>query len=107
VSSSAPVNNLVCYYPKKGKEKELLALIEKHWPTLKAIGLATDLPAKIWKATDVNTGEKYFVEFFQWKNSEGADIAHQTPEVLAIWEPMVTVLNMDKFKIAEIEEIEE
>ncbi len=104
---STAVNNLVSYYPKKGKGKELLTLIQKHWPTLKRIGLATDLEAKIWKATDVNSGEEYFVEFFQWVNSECPDIAHQTPEVLAIWEPMVTVLDMEKFKIAEIDLLEE
>src|SRR4051812_39450087 len=105
MSKSGPINNLVSYFPKKGMEKELLALIEKHWPTLEALGLATNEKARIWRATDVVSGDDYFVEFFQWANAEGPNIAHHTPEVLAIWEPMVTVMDKDRFRIAEIEEI--
>jgi hypothetical protein len=89
---SAPVTNLVSYYPKKGKEKELLALVQKHFPVLKKAGLVGDLPVKIWKATDIRKGGVCFVELFQWKDETSSDVAHQTPEVMAIWEPMGEVL---------------
>jgi hypothetical protein len=87
-----PVTMLVSYFPKKGKEKQLLALLEKHWPTLNKMGLATSTPARLWRATDKRTRCEFFVEMFEWKNNAASEIAHQTPEVMAIWGPMESIL---------------
>ena len=92
MAKSAPVTMLVTYRPKKGNEKELLALVEKHWPALNKIGLVTPERAKIWKSTDIRSGEVAFVELFQWKDEKASATAHQTPEVMAIWEPMGLLL---------------
>jgi hypothetical protein len=89
---SKPVTMLVTYRPKKGKEKELLALVKKHWRILDRVGLVTKEPAKIWKATDKRGGGVSFVEMFQWKDGEASGVAHQTPAVMAMWEPMGRVL---------------
>jgi hypothetical protein len=99
-----PVTNLVSYYPKSGKEEELLALVKKHYPALTSIGLATDVPAKLWRAYDIRANAHYIVEIFQWKDEKSSDVAHQTPEVMAIWEPMGPIL--EKLQITEIDPVE-
>ena len=87
-----PVTNLVTYVPKQGKEAELLDLIRKHEPALRAAGLVTTEPFRLWKALDIRKQRTSFVEYFQWKDGKVSDLAHQTPEVMAIWEPMGPLL---------------
>ena len=77
MAKSDPVATLVTYRPKKGKEKELQALVEKHWPTLDRVGLVTRSPALLWRATDKRSGEVYFVELFSWKD----DVSSNAVEV--------------------------
>lgn len=90
---SEPVTTLVTYRPKPGKFDELQALVRKHAPALKSTGLITAQPVQVWEASDKETGEQYFVELFQWKDEAASSIAHQTPEVMAVWEPMGNVLD--------------
>jgi hypothetical protein len=97
----APVTNIVTYVPKQGKEAELLALVKKHEPALRKVGLVTDEPFKVWKAFDVRKGRVSFIEYFQWKDGSASDTAHQTPEVMAVWEPMGPVL--EELTICEVE----
>ncbi len=94
---SRPVPTLVAYRPKPGHEKQLLALVEKHWPMLDKLGLVTKEPAKIWRAFDkprlrpgpaVEPEQEYFLELMVWKDENSSNVAHQTPEVMAMWEPM-------------------
>lgn len=98
-----PVTMLVTYRPKKGKERELLALVEKHWPALNKVGLVTPERARIWRSTDIRSGEVAFVELFQWKDEQASTVAHQTPEVMAIWEPMGPIL--EELKLTQAESI--
>jgi hypothetical protein len=98
---SGPVTMLVSYYPKPGKEIELRKLVEKHWPALDRLGLVTDMKPRIWQATDIRSSQRYFVELFQWKDGSSSDVAHQSPEVMAIWEPMGPVL--EKLQLTELE----
>lgn len=97
----APVSNIVTYVPKPGKEAELLALVKKHEPALRQVGLVTDEPFRVWKAVDVRKERVAFVEYFQWKDGNASDVAHQTPEVMAVWEPMGPVL--EELTIYEVE----
>ena len=99
---SKPVPTLVIYRPKQGKEREMQALVEKHWPTLNRLGLVTRDPVKIWRATGKD-GRPYFVEIFSWKEQGSSDIAHQTPDVMAMWEPMGAIL--EDLQIATIEPV--
>jgi hypothetical protein len=97
----APVTNIVIYVPKKGKEAELQALVKRHEVALRKVGLVTDEPFKVWKAFDIRKGREQFIEYFVWKNGGASDIAHQTPEVMAVWEPMGPVL--EDMTICEVE----
>ena len=96
-----PVANIVTYVPKPGKEAELLALVKKHEPALRKVGLVTGEPFKVWKALDIRKGRVSFMEYFQWKDGHASDAAHQTPEVMAVWEPMGPVL--EELTICEVE----
>lgn len=90
--TETPVLTHVIYRPKKGREADLQTLVEKHWPTIHALGLATDDPATVYRATDHKTGAVCFIEIFSWKDENASGIAHQTPEVMSVWEPMDAVL---------------
>ncbi len=98
-----PVINLVTYVPKEGKEAELLELVKKHEKALRAVDLVTAEPFRVWKAFDIRKGRTSFVEYFQWKNGTAPELAHQTPEVMAVWEPMGPVL--EDLTICEIEAV--
>ena len=89
--SGAPVNRLVIYRPKQGSFDALKAILVRHGPTLRGTGLITDEPVRLWVASDLRRHgepERYFVESFQWRDGQASDIAHQTPEVMAVWETM-------------------
>lgn len=88
----APVHNIVTYVPKPGKEAELLALVKKHEPALRSVGLVTSEPFRVWKAFDIRKKRVQFVEHFVWKDGHASNTAHQTPEVMAVWEPMGPIL---------------
>lgn len=97
------VANIVTYVPKPGAEAELLALVRKHEPALRASGLVTDEPFRVWRAFDVRKERTSYIEYFQWKNGGAADLAHQTPEVMSVWEPMGPIL--EELTICEVEAI--
>jgi hypothetical protein len=97
----APVTNIVTYVPKKGKEAELLELVKKHEPALRKVGLVTSEPFRLWKAYDIRKQREQFIEYFVWKDGAASDIAHQTPEIMAVWEPMGPVL--EELTICEVE----
>jgi len=97
----APVTNIVTYVPKQGKEAELLALVRRHEPALRKVGLVTDEPFRLWKAYDIRKNREQFMEQFVWKDGRSSDVAHQTPEVMAVWEPMEPVL--EELTICEVE----
>jgi len=92
MAKGKPVMVHVTYMPKKGKEKELLELVKKHWPVLHKAGLATSEPAKIWEATDIRSGRVYYIEIMSWVDDQASNMAHQLPEVMAVWEPMGNIM---------------
>ena len=102
-SKSNPITMLVTYRPKQGKEEELLALVRRHWPALQEVGLVTQDPARIWRATDKRSGEVSIVEMFQWKDADASGIAHRTPKVMAIWDPMGPIL--EELKLASLDPV--
>ena len=97
----APVANLVTYVPKPGKEAELLALVKKHEPALRQVGLVTNDPFRLWRAYDIRKKRVQFIEQFVWKDGKSSDVAHQTPEIMAVWEPMGPIL--EELTICEVE----
>lgn len=87
MTTNSGVEVLCIYRVKPGQEPAFLRLLARHWPTLRGSGLATDTPATVQKARD-RAGHTVFVELFAWKNPEAPSLAHQSPEVMAVWEPM-------------------
>jgi len=86
------VRTHVTYRPKKGKEDELLALVRKHGPALESTGLITGGAPTVYRARNIRTGDVSFVEIFSWRDEKASGLAHQTPEVMAVWEPMTPLL---------------
>src|SRR5262249_27418206 len=87
-----PVHTMVTYLAKPDKEAELLELVRKHEPALRKVGLAGPEPFRLWKAYDIRKGRHSIVELMAWKDGNASETAHQTPEVMAVWEPMGPVL---------------
>lgn len=71
---------IACYRPKKGKEKELLALTKTHVPMLVKEGLAEDRPAMLGRAKDGAV-----VEVFIWKSKAAIEQAHRNAAIGALW----------------------
>jgi hypothetical protein len=82
------VPTLVIYRPKQGSEDALRELVQRHWPTIQALGLTTAVEPQLWTATDKQSGRAFFIELFEWKDENASQVAHETPEVMALWEPM-------------------
>ena len=89
-ASKDPVNRLVIYRPKAGKLAALEAIVKQHGSVLRKVGLITDAPVHVHRGTDLRKPEAgvFLVETFQWRDGSAANIAHQTPEVMAVWETM-------------------
>lgn len=87
MANDSAVSMICTYRVKKGKDGEFLSYLRKHWATLNRVGLVSAERARIWKGVE-KSGAVTFVEKFEWKEEKSAEVAHQTPEVMAIWEPM-------------------
>ena len=61
-----------------------LTLLSKHYPVLKRLGLVTDEIPIIYRGVEDRGGGPVVFEVFTWKDAEAPNIAHQTPDVMAI-----------------------
>jgi hypothetical protein len=87
MAPATPVMMLCTYRPKKGKERRLRAILERHWTTLRDAGLAEpEVEPGLFRGTN-RRGEPCFVETFAWKSARAAESAHETPAVMALWGP--------------------
>jgi hypothetical protein len=71
--------SIVAYKAKPGKEAELLSLVEEHVPYLRSIGVATERPQIIARASDGTV-----LEVFEWAEG-GLGRAHAHPGVGELW----------------------
>ncbi len=85
--TNCPVPVLCRYRIKPGKQQEFEDLLTRHWQTLLDVGLVTNEPARLFRADD-KAGNVAFVETFSWATEDAAQTAHETTEVMRIWEPM-------------------
>jgi hypothetical protein len=95
MNGTGPVPMLVIYRVKQGNDERFEQLLQQHWPALRRIGLATETPAELFRGEPkrpVPGGGSVYVETFEWIDDKAAGIAHQTPEVMAVWEPMGPIL---------------
>jgi quinol monooxygenase YgiN len=71
---------IVAYKPKPGKERELLAAVQKHLQILSNEELVTDRPAYVMRAADGTV-----LEVFEWRSAEAIGRAHSNPAVQSLW----------------------
>jgi hypothetical protein len=84
---SAPTTAICLYRVSAGREDAFADLLKRHWPTLSALGLVTDRRPLHYRGVE-REGGTLFVEIFEWRSEDASGVAHQHPEVMAIWEPM-------------------
>jgi hypothetical protein len=99
---------LVLYRVKPGHDERFVELLRQHWPALRGIGLATDTPAELFRGESKRPsaqGGSVFVETFEWVDQEAPNIAHKTPEVMAVWGPMGPML--DSMELLALEPLDE
>jgi len=100
-----PMTSICKYVLKPGSEREMRLLLARHWPTLHRAGLVTDEPPLIFrgltpppdKQGQHDVGPDVIVEIFAWKDRSGPEVAHHTPEVMAVWEPMGAICERMEF----------
>lgn len=99
MTKPGPVSMLCIYELNKGAEDQFCRLWKAHWPTLDRVGLAGPEPVKLWRGEN-KRGDVTYTETFQWKDADAPRTAHQTPEVMKVWEPMGPLLaGMDFLQI--------
>jgi hypothetical protein len=81
------ITSLCIYRVRKGSEKPFRDLLARHWPTLRRVGLGADIPSVVYQGTEEDGGPVFF-EVLNWKEAAGPDMAHEIPDVMAVWEPM-------------------
>jgi hypothetical protein len=77
---------LATYRVKPEREADMLHLLHRHWPTLRAHGLVTDDAPAVFRG--VADGGPYYVEAFAWREPECARAAPTNPAVMEIWTQM-------------------
>ena len=79
---------IALYRPKPGKDRELEALLARHVPALRALGLVTARPATHLRSMEDGT----WLEIFEWADGgASAHRAHEEPAVREIWDAMEKV----------------
>lgn len=69
------------YRPKAGNGPAVEAILRRHVPTLRRLGLATARPVVLVRSPTDGT----YVEIFEWASNDAAQRAHHAPEVAALW----------------------
>src|SRR5262245_16945967 len=104
MDADAPETVICRYSVKPGSHAEMIRLLSRHWPTLHHLGLVTDekpiflrgIPSPKEKPGP-GASSNVILEIFTWKSSRSAAVAHVSPEVMAIWEPMGALCDSMEF----------
>ncbi|MHC5062371.1 MAG: putative quinol monooxygenase [Planctomycetota bacterium] len=109
MNSSAPETVIAIYRVQAEKEAEFFALMRKHHPTLKQLGLVTDKEPVVYRGSE-GDGKPIVFEIFDWKDGQAAHVAHETPEVMQVWEAMGTMVEerdgKPKFEFPHVEMVD-
>ena len=89
ISHMANETVICTYRVRADAEAEFTGLLARHWPTLRGLGFVTDEEPLLLRRAD--GGDPTYVEIFTWVE-DGFELAHEHPDVLAIWEPMDPLL---------------
>ncbi|UJR87217.1 MULTISPECIES: putative quinol monooxygenase [Sandaracinus] len=83
-------DTVICTYrPKPEREAEFRRLLERHWPALRELGLVR--PSAPLHFRGEEEGRPFYVEIFEWRDADAVEAAHQSPEIMRLWEPMETL----------------
>ncbi len=74
------VHVLAIYIPKEGHEADLEEEMVNHVPLLRGLGLATETPSTVLRASDGT-----IAELFEWVDHDAIAVAHGHPQVLEMW----------------------
>lgn len=85
--TESPSIAICTYRIKRGKEDEFLSFLQRHWPTLRDLRMAEDVPSLVFRGSD-ESGEAVVTEILTWKDADMPNHAHEVPAVMAIWERM-------------------
>lgn len=81
---------VICtYLVRADAEEQFRELLGRHWQTLHGLGFVTDEQALVFRSLE--DGGPAYVEIFTWVEG-GFGLAHEHPDVLAIWERMDPLL---------------
>lgn len=81
----------VLYRPRKGKEDELIRMIQTHFPFLRQEGFITER-----KVVGMKTKDGSIMVVFEWKTSESIGEAATNSVVQNIWMQVSKVSDFDK-----------
>ena len=85
-SKSIPV--LCIYNVKPEKADEFRRVLAKHQPAMQKAGLVGPEPVQYWTGHAHRGNKQCFVELMYWKDETSASRAHESPDVMAVWEPL-------------------
>lgn len=71
---------IAAYRPRPGRSADLLALVQRHGPLLRAEGLVTDRPTTLMQAADGTV-----LEVFGWASPQAIEQAHANAAVQRLW----------------------
>ncbi len=91
MSNTEPQAVIAIYRVQTEREDDFFQILRKHYPALKRAGLVTDDVPIVYRGAE-RDGRPIVFEIFKWKNAESPQLAHQLPEVMAVWEPMGTMV---------------
>ncbi len=72
---------IAAFKPKPGKQEELLRVVAGRLPLLRRLGLATDRVNITMRAANGT-----IIDVSEWTDEAAIARAHETPEVLELWE---------------------
>ena len=91
MSKQDPQTVIAIYRVQPEREKDFFETLRKHYPALKSVGLVTDDVPIVYRGVE-RDGRPIVFEIFSWTDAEAPNTAHQLPEVMAVWEPMGSML---------------
>lgn len=85
---SEPTTVFAQYRVREGHLDEFLALVGKHGPILRRLGLVTDEPTRVYLGHEKEEAAPLVIEIFEWVDEDASSRAHTHPEVSGVWEAM-------------------
>ncbi|MBX7105873.1 MAG: antibiotic biosynthesis monooxygenase [Gemmataceae bacterium] len=89
MSSTGGTLVIAVYKPKPGQNDALKALVARHVPRLRELGLVMDRREVVMQAADGT-----ILEVFEWKSQEAINQAHNHPEVQKLWNEFFALADM-------------